>query len=366
MNTQKSRSSTTYTTVPSEGIEALLNNTLSRISEQISEAYLPFHYCVYLGGGYARGEGGVWQKDTREDRLYNDLDFFSFATSRRDCRRLDAVLRVLSEQWSKKLGVEVDFAPTRLISRLKRDSRRLMSQELLRGYIKVAGSLKIKNVIASYPAEVLPIEEGLRLLVNRGMGLLFAAQRIYNNETKNVRGKDFVWRNLHKSILGSGDAFLINKHLYSWNLQERVEILEKSDIITREEFAAYKVAASFKLSPVWNQSEPIDFSDWLNYATKFRSCALKALDIAPNNAVEYVGRALKEDSRLHDGKRIKSGLRFLIKTKTQTPWASMWDEPLSVVFLGILSKVDDLIEGEKDVYSDKEWTKLLLYWRKFN
>ena len=104
----------TFTVIPSPRIEELLKGTLAGIAADIGALKLPGLRAVVLGGGYGRGEGGVLHTE-QGDALYNDLDFFVFASGagRALRARIDRALRELSRPWTEKLGVAVDFGPVK-------------------------------------------------------------------------------------------------------------------------------------------------------------------------------------------------------------------------------------------------------------
>ena len=94
-----------------------------------------------------------------------------------------------------------------------------MVQELIHGYVDVVGEkgeVLFAGIERREPSD-LPWMEAARLLMNRGMGLLFARVE------KNV---DFINRNINKCILGAGDAFLISRGLYRWRATERADACE--------------------------------------------------------------------------------------------------------------------------------------------
>ena len=63
-----------FTSSGDTAAELLLKRVLSEMREHLSGTGL----CVYLGGSYGRGDGGVRQ-DQENGILYNDLDFFVFS-----------------------------------------------------------------------------------------------------------------------------------------------------------------------------------------------------------------------------------------------------------------------------------------------
>ena len=232
-------------------LDRLVDGACAEIGHEIDTLRVPRLAGVVLGGGYGRGEGGA-----KGDGLSNDLDFFAItedgAPESEALASIGAALRPISEKWTAKLGIDVDFT-VKTPWRIRHDQERLMIQELLRGYFDVAGK-KGEELFAGMErieASKLPWMEAARLLMNRGMGLLFARERGTG---------DFVVRNINKCILGVGDARLIAHHAYTWRAEDRATALGD---------ALYGAAVEWKFRP---KEAPV--CDW----EKAREVWLEALD----------------------------------------------------------------------------------------
>lgn len=234
-------------------LDRLVAESLVAIGREVSEMRIPLLFGVVLGGGYGRGEGGAREckvesvkckvegMPVAECRLSNDLDFFAITkdgTTDADAAAVAKALEPVSRRWTEKLGIDVDFT-SKTPWRIRHDQERLMVQELIHGYVDVAGATG-EELFAGIPRREpseLPWIEAARLLMNRGMGLLFAKCKIENGKCK-VDGLpnadcrmsdadiDFVNRNINKCILGAGDAFLISRGLYRWRATERADACE--------------------------------------------------------------------------------------------------------------------------------------------
>ena len=217
--------------------EMLLDRVLSEIRNTLSGTGL----CVVLGGSYGRGAGGV-RLDRENGILYNDLDFFVFA---RNSNSVDSsILKEISKKYEYELKIDVDFSSVMGVKDIKNNAARLMMQELKRGYVHVCGEDLLEQYLSEIPADRIPFSEACRLLLNRGMGLLLAGEKISNNSDDT----DFILRNIYKAILGAGDAMLIASHSYCWSINERLELIEKSDM-PEEWKSLYREAVGFKNSP---------------------------------------------------------------------------------------------------------------------
>ncbi len=217
--------------------ETLLEKVLAEIGNTLSGTKL----CVVLGGSYGRGDGGV-RKDRENGILYNDLDFFVFA--RQKCDKEAKLLDEIAEKYEKELKVDVDFSRIMSVKEIKSNAKRLMMQELKRGYYAVCGEDLLAEYLYEIPAEKLPFSEACRLLLNRGMGLLLAGEKINNNS----EDTDFILRNINKAILGACDAALIVEKNYKWTLAERSEAVNKSNL-SDDCKKLYAQAVEFKKNP---------------------------------------------------------------------------------------------------------------------
>ncbi len=202
--------------------DAIVCEAIAGVGADIEALRIPHLAGVVLGGGYGRGEGGAMESSAEPKwRLSNDLDFFAVTkdgASGNEIRAIASALEPVSKKWTEMLGIDVDFI-VRTPWRIRHDEERLMIQELVHGYVDVAGEkgeALFANVARRTP-DALPWMEAARLMMNRGVGLLLAMER---------GGSDgFVTRNINKCILGAGDAMLIARHGYEWRAEARRDAL---------------------------------------------------------------------------------------------------------------------------------------------
>jgi hypothetical protein len=217
---------------------------------------------VFLGGSYGRGDGGV-RRDRENGILYNDLDFFVFAENAGS--GAEKLLRDIARKYEALLKVDVDFSRVMTVRSIVNNAPRLMMQELKRGYRLVCGEDLLAAHLPERPAAELPFTEACRLLLNRGMGLLLAADKLAAASTDD----DFILRNIFKALLGAGDAAMIADGQYRWRLQQRLDYVEESAMPENWK-ALYREAVNFKQAPsrrkgperqnLWNSAR--DFLLW--------------------------------------------------------------------------------------------------------
>lgn len=234
-------------------IDQLVEASVKAIGTEIGALGVSKLQGVVLGGGYGRGEGG-----RIGEALSNDLDFFAVTeegASAAEIAAIVAALEPVSRRWTERLGVDVDFT-VRTPWRLRHDQVRVMIQELIHGYFDVTGKkgAEMFRGIEDRPPSAFPWSEAVRLLVNRGVGLLFARERMSptalngqaarspSGSTRNseLETRNFILRNINKCILGAGDARLIARGGYLWKAEERAAALGEP---------LYSAAVAWKFRP---------------------------------------------------------------------------------------------------------------------
>lgn len=321
-------SGATYTGEQSREITELLDGALAGIGAEVEEMHLPKLSAVVLGGGYGRGEGGVLRTPLGE-RLYNDLDFFVFAdgASRREALAIQDGLKRVSERWEKKLGIAVDFSPVKNIGTLCNVSQTLMYQELIRGYKTVWGALNLEEWIPALSAEKLPFSEAARLLLNRGMGLMFAAERLSWEKPD----ADFIMRNMNKAVLGCGDALLMAAGRYCWRGEERVKAFAafaQQHEISVEMVASYKRAYRYKLEPKPVLPEkPLE--EWQRCRCMYLDTVNQVSGQGKNAAASVVCQGLRKAARKEES--IRNMLRWLVRARKLRPLDEFFMPPVVTV-----------------------------------
>jgi hypothetical protein len=211
-----------FTIDGSDELEVHLVRTCERVRCGVEPLIGPSRLeALVLGGGYGRGEGGVWRSESG-DRPYNDLEFYVFVRGNPiwNERRHRRSLAELGERLSPEAGVHVEFKVDS-IRRLRRSPVTMFSYDLAAGHRVVS-----RNGAAFRPgahhlkAGRIPLSEATRLLFNRCSGLLLARE-LLRRPALTAPQADFVARNLAKAQLALGDAVLAAFGQYHWSCPER-------------------------------------------------------------------------------------------------------------------------------------------------
>lgn len=333
-------------------LEKLVDEAVAGVGSEIAALSVPRLWGVVLGGGYARGEGGAREckvesvkckvegMPVAECRLSNDLDFFAITkegATDADAAAVAKALEPLSRRWAEKLGIDVDFT-VKTPWRIRHDQDRLMIQELVHGYCDVFGAKgeeMFAGVVRREPGE-LPWMEAARLLMNRGMGLLLAAEKLQSvadgrhpaDDSRLSNVHSFINRNINKCILGAGDAFLISRGLYRWRATERADACEAQGF-----GGLYRAAVEWKFRPGngpvcdWETAR----QEWLDGRTE----VIAAVD----------------DSGYQ--RSIRSAARWLLRRRTLGEFATFGMDPV----VRVLERVARLVEARSPVPPDvmRDW-----------
>lgn len=243
-----------YSKDGSDQFNEYLDSVLSALSLEIEQAVGPPFIALILAGGYGRGEGACVITDGKESP-YNDFDLFLVV---KDPYVLGEKVLEVTRSYEHMLKIEVDIGRPLTLTSIRNLPHQLMWQDLLQSHTVLRGPLDILTSHApSYLSENLPRVEALRLLLNRGSGLVQAIAHRYDmlsDPSYTLPDEDFIRRNLHKCTLALGDGLLITHGLYAPPLDLRLERLTEaigSFGIDSPELilSLYRQAAAFKTRP---------------------------------------------------------------------------------------------------------------------
>ena len=247
----------TFTKEGSEYFNKEVGQIISTFAEEVRTAVGGNFRALVLGGGYGRGEGACVTRNGRES-LYNDLDLFLITGESMD---LTDEIKHIAHRYEKILGIDVDIGKPIPLKDFRNLPHQLMWQDLIAGHMVLAG--KEELITANTPTwygKTLPRGEALRLMLNRGSGLLQAIIEAHKMNTQTeyqLPDNDFIRRNYYKCLLAFGDCLLITYENYPVPMQDKASTLETMAIGLEEE-TKKEVLRLFKLAVIFKQSP--DFS----------------------------------------------------------------------------------------------------------
>jgi len=204
---------------------------------------------LVLAGGYGRGEGGVLRENGR-DLPYNDMEFFVFVRGSTliNDRLYKAALHKLGESLSHVVGLDVEFKILST-SRLRRSPVSMFYYDLVMGHRWIIGGDELFAGCEHHrDATRIPLHEATRLLFNRCSGLLFANERLAQDNFT-AADADFVGRNLAKAQLALGDVVLTMAGRYHWSCLERHRRLQELAGADPSLLYHHAAGVAFKLHP---------------------------------------------------------------------------------------------------------------------
>ena len=370
MNESKYKSK--YTVKGDAAFDERLDEYLEHVTETVKNSVFSKDVAaLLLGGGYGRGEGGVFKGFNGRTKLYNDLDFFVITRSVTPWRRkkIDSFFKDLGKSCCWEFGVEVDFSAAKSTRALKKMVPNMMWQELLAGNKVVYGKKEVLQDLPVYDLNDLPAEESLRLLLNRGVGLFMARKRLAKGKLI-IDDRDFVGRNLLKAVLACGDVALLLKKQYSLPVLERLETLKK--FADDDMLELYREAVDFKCLPkVYSQDE---LESLCCKATDLyeRAC-FEFFSISCGSIVNNIGeldKALKNDNPFASSDDLKIKIKYFIQNllymrRLKLEFCFSTSSPRLELLQCLLALLFEHCSDNNYIINVKEHT-FFACWKKFN
>lgn len=261
-----------FTVDGSPALEERITRDMARVRDESLQAAGPENIAaLVLGGGYGRGEGGVYVVDG-EERVYNDYDFFVVVPFSSRHRRQWVAARLLDvkAKLEPECGIHVDFSPPMPLSQLPRQPRELMFMEARAGYHVLHGPPDVLDALPDHDIARPPLAECARLFMNRGVGLLMARMLLREKDVLDREEHEFVVRNVYKAYLAMGDSVLFLEGRYSASYRERATRLRSSSLegvpAPDQLRALYEAAHDFKLHPKHELAPDTTLDAWLGEA----------------------------------------------------------------------------------------------------
>jgi hypothetical protein len=236
-----------YTIQTDPRIDRIIDDHLSIIMESTLKYIRPL--AILLAGSFGRGEGSIYMNEG-EPNFISDYEVCLISSNPAARIKVD----LISQDVKNKIPAEVSLfwdSPARILHNRSRNLSFGSPRASIGMYELKAGSMIIYGAfdlsINPIDPSTLPISEGIRLIINRMMGVVEAWN---NHSTQEIRSAT-----LTKLLLACGDALLIRNGIYHFSYQERANRFEclynnrYQNQYDSEFLQQYKKAARLKLDP---------------------------------------------------------------------------------------------------------------------
>lgn len=331
--------------VGGEAAERRVRADLERIVARLRAVVPPGAFeALALIGGFGRGEGAVIAGPDGAPRGFNDYDLALLVREPID----EAPVRRAAVELARDL--EIDFVDVGVLTprNLAVAPNTVFWYELRAGHRVLAGDPHAFERLPVRDPAQLPLEEGTRLLTNRGLSLLWARLDLDEAESAGAELSParlrFVVNSIHKAVLAVGDAALIATGRYDISYRERARRVAvrapaflgaaapAGGAPPAVEFqAAHAAATRFKLAPDLPRVPPPALLAWWAQARGWHEAALRALESERLGVrlaawAGYPARLARES--VAEGVR---HLRAYLRERRATPdlrgWARHWLDP---------------------------------------
>ncbi len=212
-----------YTERGSADFDSIVDAHLEHITATVDASLPPNHlHGMVLLGGYGRSEGTPLKQNGQEVP-FNDYDLVVVAQSmsRQQRGHIQEHLHDVGHRLSAELGVDVDLyvhTPTSL----QHCEPSLLNYEMLHGHRVVNGPRDLLKMMPRYSLADIPMEEGTRLLLNRGKLLLDIKCALESGEPLSDKRVEIFKKFLWKNYLAFGDCVLLARRDYDVRYKQKV------------------------------------------------------------------------------------------------------------------------------------------------
>lgn len=330
-----------FTARGSQKVEDLITRMVEEIVASIQNVIPAKEYkCLYMLGGYGRGEGGVVVLNGQE-RPHNNFDLMlvtgDLSSERADelKQKMDSALKHLIE----RLGVGID---TSVISagKLKSSDCRIIWYDMKYGHKLLAGSNDLIDSISQFKQSKIPAWDARNLLVNRGT-LMIINDLLLETKTIDDEMKKVLIRHKVKSIIGYGDCLLYSLGEYDWSYLEKQKRMQQRLDVEPDFRKLYDDALNFRFQPNYEPYLELDIKLWLKESRELMNkinlfCESRRLHRKRLNWDNYIYNALAHG--MSEGgfgiKAIGKRLMNYSKTDSDFPGKASGSVKMGYKFLG--------------------------------
>ena len=318
---------TKYTIYGSKQFEAQIDKHMKQISstlvDKLGESNIE---SLVLMGGYGRGEGAVLIRNGIEC-VFNDYDFF-LVTKKKLNSEQKKVISEVADHLTNEIGIDIDLFPIDKKSFTKFPLS-LMSYEMkVKSHIPY-GNQAILNSLPDYNVSNLSELEGTRLLLNRGILLIYCKNILENQQHICDEEVEKIIKYIFKALLAVGDSYLLINKIYHHGMAEKKIIISEhsnSGFLYFEQLRdMYLEAIEFKTMVDYKRYKNRILHKWLRDTIKLYECYYhwyeeQRLNKSIADWRHYRSLIISESLKTPPTELMKN---ILINLKTFGPWHTM-------------------------------------------
>ena len=273
-----------YATHGSKRFNRWLHGYLASIAADLTLALGENMIGLVLGGGFGRGEGSLVRLNNVEVP-YSALHFTLVVQRKGPVK--PRLLEPIREKYEPLVKTMIHFHPPLTVRDIRHWSHTLKWQDLLRGHIVLAGPHDLLTMHAPRSLrEKLPIEESSRLLLKRGVGLLWAIRVAY--EVVSSPGPEFVRRHFYHAAQALGDALLIAQGRYATPYSGRIKRLsgligDIPELASLRPERLYEESIRFRFRPDRTSRKPVNLARLEHLAERWGKVLLYVENLRTGN-----------------------------------------------------------------------------------
>lgn len=252
-----------FTAKGSQKVESLITRMAEEIVDSIQKVIPEKEYkCLYMLGGYGRGEGGVVVVNGQE-RPHNNFDLMLVSSDSSSGKIDDLKIRMddAIKELPGRFGIGIDTSVISA-SKLKSSSCRIIWYDMRFGHKLLMGNHDIIESCSQFKVSNIPAWDARNLLVNRGT-LMIINDLLLERKNLTPELKKVLIKHKVKSIIGYGDCLLYALGDYDWSYLEKQERMNKRSDIDPEFKKLYDDAMNFRFQPDYEPYLELDIKQWL-------------------------------------------------------------------------------------------------------
>lgn len=207
-------------------LEDLINFEVRFVTQVLKDLLGASLSCVWLIGGYGRGEGGVSSLSGKASPK-NNYDFLVVLNNKIVTKKMRSELIKKTIDMTKgHISVPLEIS-LRSLKQVKRSENIMIYRDILDGSYTTYGK-DPKDVLPLEREEHLPKLEALRVIRNRGMLLMASEENLEHYGYESTPQQREIWR--AKAIIGYVDALLIINKKYITSYSEKNNNFQKMNL----------------------------------------------------------------------------------------------------------------------------------------